>query len=92
MGYVGKWERTAGSQQGDIIACRVATVGEVTRLRPHISGEDGEECTFCYIPQSPRLYFVCLHCVFAFIATQYMQMCVFVFDCIPFPVSLFTMP
>lgn len=40
-GFVGKCERTAGSQQGDIIACRVATMGEVTHARPHISGKDG---------------------------------------------------
>lgn len=61
--FVGKCERTAGSQQGDIIACRVATMGEVTRVRPHISGKDGEDCMLCYILPIPRLQFVCLHCV-----------------------------
>lgn len=60
-GFVGKCERTVGSQQGDIIACRVATMGEVTHVRPRISGKDGEDSTLRYISQTPKLQSVCLH-------------------------------
>lgn len=68
-GFVGKCERTAGSQQGDIIACRVATMREVTRVRPHWKRLRGTVRLF-YIPQIPWLQFVCLHCVFAFICAH----------------------
>lgn len=32
-----------GSHQGDIIACKVVSVGEVTHVRPHISGKHVED-------------------------------------------------
>lgn len=54
-GFVGVCERTVGSQQGDIIACRGATMREVTHVRPHISGKDGEDCALCYMPHILRL-------------------------------------
>jgi len=42
---VGKCERTAGSQRGDIIARRVLSIGEVTHARPRISAKVAEDWT-----------------------------------------------
>lgn len=72
-GFVGKCKRTAGSQQGDITACRVSTMWEVTHVRPHISGKDGEYCTLCYIPHLPRLQYVCL-CIY--VCTMCADVCI----------------
>lgn len=49
--------------KGDFIACGVATMWEVTRVRPHISGKDRMDCTCSFIPHSHRIHSACLHCV-----------------------------
>ena len=78
-GFAGECERTAGSQQGDIIACRVATMGEVTHVRPHITGKDGEDCTPRYIHTGfSQCVCVCAHCVFASVCAE----CVFPSVCL----------
>lgn len=71
----GKCERTVGSQQEDIIACRVATMGEVTRVRPHISGKDGEDCTL-YTPRIPS-FSLCVCIVFLHSYVHNMCRCVY---------------